>query len=72
MSTQINDIDKMLENISKNINNKRLERGLSFEQMSDLCHVPESTIRNIIYGKSKNHGIVTLQGLGIKIVDLFK
>jgi len=37
--------------------------------------VPPSTIKNILYGKSKNPGIVTLKmlcdGLGISITDFF-
>ena len=37
--------------------------------------VPPSTIKNILYGKSKNPGIVTLKmlcdGLDITIVDFF-
>lgn len=75
-NNEVNDIDKMLENISRNINNARIEKSLSFDQMSDLCHVSECTIRNIIYGQSKNHSIAVLhkicKGLDIKIVDLLE
>lgn len=53
----------------------RRERGLTYKQMSELCHVPESTIKNIASGKSVNTGVVTLQkicqGFGIQIIELF-
>lgn len=61
--------------VGERINELRRKRGLSYKQMSDLCHVPESTIKNIVSGDSKNPGVVTLQnicqGLGIHIKDLF-
>ena len=41
----------------------------------DQSAVPPSTVKNILYGKSTNPGIVTIKmlcdGLGISLVDFF-
>ncbi len=51
------------------------ERDMSIYKLSMESAVSQSTIKNILYGKSKNPGIVTLKmlcdGLGISIVDFF-
>ncbi|MGN0522657.1 MAG: helix-turn-helix domain-containing protein [Eubacterium sp.] len=51
------------------------ERKISIYKLSVESAVPASTIKNILYGKSINPGIVTLKkicdGLGISITDFF-
>ena len=51
------------------------ERHMAIHKLSTESAVPPSTIKNILYGKSVNPGIVTLKmlcdGLGITLVDFF-
>ncbi len=51
------------------------ERTLTINRLANLAAVPPSTIKNILYGKSKNPGIVTIKmlcdGLGITLGELF-
>ena len=48
---------------------------MSIHKLATESAVPPSTIKNILYGKSQNPGIVTLKmlcdGLGISIVEFF-
>ncbi|MBQ7044309.1 MAG: helix-turn-helix transcriptional regulator [Clostridia bacterium] len=51
------------------------ERHLSIHALAIKSGVAPSTIKNILYGKSKNPGVVTLKllcdGLGISLFDFF-
>ena len=51
------------------------ERKMSIHKLATESGVPPSTIKNILYGKSKNPGIVTLKilcdGLGISLNEFF-
>ena len=51
------------------------ERNMSIYKLAMESAVPPSSIKNILYGKSQNPGIVTLKmlcdGLGITLVDFF-
>ena len=51
------------------------ERNMSIYKLSIESAVPPSSIKNILYGKSKNPGIVTIKmlcdGLGISLNDFF-
>lgn len=51
------------------------ERRLSIHKLAMESAVPPSTIKNILYGKSINPGIVTIKtlcdGLGITLNDFF-
>lgn len=51
------------------------ERNLSLNSLARASGLPQSTVKNIIYGASKNPGVVTIQhicdGLGITIVEFF-
>ena len=51
------------------------ERKMPIHKLATESGVPPSTIKNILYGKSKNPGIVTLKmlcdGLNISIIDFF-
>lgn len=48
---------------------------MSIHKLATESAVPPSTIKNILYGKSQNPGIVTIKmlcdGLGITIVEFF-
>ena len=52
------------------------EKNMAIHKLAMESAVPPSTIKNILYGKSKNPGIVTLKmlcdGLGISLVDFFE
>ena len=51
------------------------EKRMSIHKLATESAVPPSTIKNILYGKSQNPGIVTLKmlcdGLGITLCDFF-
>ena len=51
------------------------EKRMSIHKLATESAVPPSTVKNILYGKSQNPGIVTLKmlcdGLGISIVEFF-
>ena len=51
------------------------ERQMTLHKLSTLSGIAPSTIKNIIYGKSVNPGIVTLKilcdGLGLSLVEFF-
>ena len=51
------------------------EQGITINKLATESGVAPSTIKNILYGKSQNPGIVTLKmlcdGLGITLVDFF-
>lgn len=51
------------------------EHNMSIHKLSIESAVPASTIKNILYGKSKNPGVVTLKmlcdGLGISVTEFF-
>ena len=51
------------------------EHKMSIHKLAIESAVPPSSIKNILYGKSVNPGIVTLKllcdGLGITLIDFF-
>jgi len=51
------------------------ERNLTINKLANLAAVPPSTVKNILYGKSKNPGIITIKmlcdGLGITLGEFF-
>ena len=51
------------------------EKGMSVHKLAIKSAVPPSTIKNILYGKSRNPGIVTLKmlcdGLGVTLTEFF-
>ena len=51
------------------------EKRMTINKLATESGVAPSTIKNILYGESRNPGIVTLKmlcdGLGITIVDFF-
>lgn len=51
------------------------ERKMSIHKLAMESAIPPSSIKNILYGKSKNPGIVTIKmlcdGLGITLIEFF-
>lgn len=51
------------------------QKNMSLHRLATESAVPTSTVKNILYGKSTNPGIVTIKmlcdGLGISLVDFF-
>lgn len=51
------------------------EKNMTINKLATESAVPPSTVKNILYGKSKNPGIVTLKmlcdGLGVSLTELF-
>ena len=51
------------------------QKHMSIYKLAMESAVPPSTVKNILYGKSKNPGIVTIKmlcdGLGITLVEFF-
>lgn len=51
------------------------ERNITINGLANLAAIPPSTLKNIIYGVSKNPGITTIKmlcdGLDISLVDFF-
>ena len=51
------------------------EKNMSIHRLAMESAVPPSSIKNILYGKSQNPGIVTLKmlcdGFGITLIDFF-
>ena len=51
------------------------EKHMSIHKLATESAVPPSTIKNILYGKSVNPGIVTLKmlcdGMGITLLEFF-
>ena len=51
------------------------ERDLNINQLATICALPPSSIKNILYGKSKNPKVITIKmicdGLGITLGEFF-
>lgn len=51
------------------------QKNMSLHRLAIESAVPPSTIKNILYGKSTNPGVVTIKmlcdGMGISLVDFF-
>lgn len=51
------------------------EHGYNIHSLARKAGIPPTTLKNIIYGNSKNPGIVTIklvcEGLGISLYDFF-
>ncbi len=51
------------------------ERNISINKLADICGLPPSSVKNIIYGKSQNPKILTLKmlcdGLEITLAEFF-
>lgn len=51
------------------------ERNITINHLANLCGLPPSSVKNILYGKSKNPKIITIKklcdGLGITLSEFF-
>ncbi len=51
------------------------EKHMTIHRLATESAVPPSTVKNILYGKSRNPGIVTLKmlcdGLGVSLTEFF-
>ncbi len=51
------------------------EKNMTINKLSTESGLPPSTVKNILYGKSTNPGIVTLKilcdGFGISLIEFF-
>lgn len=51
------------------------ERNLNINQLATLCALPPSSVKNILYGKSKNPKLITIKmicdGLGMTLGEFF-
>ena len=49
--------------------------GYNVNSLANRCGIPATTLKSIVYGRSKNTGIVTIKlicdGLGISLFDFF-
>lgn len=52
------------------------ERNISINHLATISAVAPSTVKNIVYGKSKNTGVVTIaklcNGLDISLMEFFE
>ncbi len=51
------------------------ERNMTINRLATICGLPPSSIKNILYGKSRNPKLLTIKmicdGLGITLRDFF-
>ena len=51
------------------------ERNISINKLANICGLPPSSVKNILYGKSHNPKILTVKmicdGLGITLAQFF-
>ena len=70
---------KTMDNTYTAVRNRLLEllgeRGMSIHRLALESGIAPSSIKNILYGKSKNPGVVTIKmlcdGFGISLTDFF-
>lgn len=66
---------KLREAVAKRLLELMEQKNLTLNGLARLSAVPPSTLKNIIYGKSNNPGVVTLKllcdGMGISIIEFF-
>ena len=64
------------EAVIERINREIMRKGITVNEAAVRSGIPPSTLKNILYGKSKNVGIVTIKtlcdGLEISIQDFFE
>jgi len=51
------------------------ERNMTINKLANVCALPPSSVKNILYGKSKNPKLITIKmlcdGLGITLGEFF-
>ncbi len=75
MSDSISRKTNTYSTVKERIEDLLNENNLSIHKLSILSGVSPSTIKNILYGKSTNPGVVTIKmlcdGFGISLVEFF-
>lgn len=65
----------MREAVAKRLIELMEQKNLSLNGLARLSAIPPSTLKNIIYGKSRNPGVVTIKllcdGMDITITEFF-
>lgn len=65
----------MREAVAKRLIELMEQKNLSLNGLARLAAIPPSTLKNIIYGKSRNPGVVTIKllcdGMDITITEFF-
>lgn len=65
----------MREAVVKRLRELIKQKGITVNKLADISAVPPSTLKNILCGKSKNPGVVTIKllcdGMGITITEFF-
>lgn len=49
-----------IETLAKYLNEKRVQKGLTYEGVATISNIPEPTIKNLFTGKTKNPGMETV------------
>ncbi|MDE6658203.1 MAG: helix-turn-helix transcriptional regulator [Oscillospiraceae bacterium] len=66
---------KAYEAVAVRIQELCKERNITINGLANISAIPPSTVKNIIYGVSKNPGISTVKilcdGLGISLIEFF-
>lgn len=69
------EVGNLQEEIAKRLIELMELKDLNMHKLARLSALPPSTVKSIIYGKSRNTGIVTLKllcdGMGISITEFF-
>lgn len=67
--------EKLRELLRKRIEEICFEMDISYYVLSTMTNVPQSTLHNIVRGKTKSISVFTIfricEGLGISVVDFF-
>ncbi len=65
----------MMKAVTQRLTELMDEKHLNMNKLARLSAVPPSTVKSIVYGVSKNTGVVTLKllcdGMGISITEFF-
>ncbi len=52
------------------------ERNMTINKLANVCALPPSSVKNILYGKSRNPKLITIKmlcdGLGITLGEFFQ
>lgn len=66
---------KTFEAIAIRISNLSIERDITLYELSKVSGVAQTTIKDIVYGRSKNSGIKNIErianGFGMSVRDFF-
>ncbi len=68
-------MDKTVDSVKNRILQLCGERNITINKLANVSALPPSTIKNVLYGKSKNPKLITIKmlcdGLGITLGEFF-